>query len=427
MYEVGTRVSVKSFEDHKRQDTDEAEERNRFFAKSQLDESLSLESPATSSTPLHRALLRQTDVPLAKCVELDPGGINSLDEFGFSPLHVAAAHGNISALHILLDSGADVRQPSRHLNFTALHFCMRHADISQAVEVAACLLRHGADVNARNIHGETALHVAVRDNRLARLLLDAGADPSIRSAASGMTAVELIGHYLPSGDLSTFRELLAIFSPLPTPSPYGLERFDLIRSAAWLGNAPLVVALIEAGLDPANAGPSGINLVNIISWMWSGSEARYLRESVSLCGTNPDVAWKSGDTPLNLIFRRQMVRQEGEDYVPETTQVDEWELVALIVKTREENWRKGLYMESRYKEISGTVHADLRRWLKTEHERLGLGEGLENILGPDFEEFDATDSDEKGEKEDAEVKCTVLEKEDEVFYDAEEKYSDSAV
>ncbi|XP_072932133.1 protein fem-1 homolog A-like [Epargyreus clarus] len=147
--------------------------------------------------------------------ELEQRGVYEVAEdrsrHAVTPLWVAAVAGRARALRVLLEAGAQVDAPS-DTGSTPL----RSACFVSHVEVAELLLRGGADVNRANHNGgtclinavqsprlcalllragaavdardaqlKTALHYAVQEHRLetARLLLQHGADPLLRSAA----------------------------------------------------------------------------------------------------------------------------------------------------------------------------------------------------------------------------------------------------
>lgn len=105
---------------------------------------------------------------------------------GFTPLHLAAFFGHVDAMRSLLDAGADANataeNPSR---VRPLH------SAAAARSVAACsmLLEHRAEVDAQQAGGWTALMAACRHQlpELARLLVDAGADPDL-TAEDGSSA-----------------------------------------------------------------------------------------------------------------------------------------------------------------------------------------------------------------------------------------------
>lgn len=77
-----------------------------------------------------------------------------------------------------IQSGSDVNAKNK-FGETPLH----QAAMRSAQDVCAFLLKHGARINQTNLFGESALHKAVmlKDIGLVKLLLDAGADPSIES------------------------------------------------------------------------------------------------------------------------------------------------------------------------------------------------------------------------------------------------------
>lgn len=119
-----------------------------------------------------------------------PDTLRDYSPDGWTPLHLAAAFGGPDAVRTLLELGADPNQRSRNaLNNTPLHAC---AAISHSVEMARMLLDRGADVNAVQHGGFTALHSAAFNGStdLVRLLLARGADRNLRTD-DGQTAVDL--------------------------------------------------------------------------------------------------------------------------------------------------------------------------------------------------------------------------------------------
>ncbi|MCE5316168.1 MAG: ankyrin repeat domain-containing protein [Parachlamydia sp.] len=82
------------------------------------------------------------------------GDINSTDLMGSTPLHMAARRGNLDAIRILIEAGADVHKPNQY-GQTALFY----AGESQTSEV---LIQNGSDVNTVDRDNGTPLHIAAR-------------------------------------------------------------------------------------------------------------------------------------------------------------------------------------------------------------------------------------------------------------------------
>jgi ankyrin repeat protein len=94
-------------------------------------------------------------------------------------LHFAAQHGDLSQIERIIVDGSDVNAFDS-LGMTPLHWAAK----GEHLNVVAFLIKYGADVNAHHEPsiGDTPLG-AVAGNcsfEMARLLVDAGADPSIR-------------------------------------------------------------------------------------------------------------------------------------------------------------------------------------------------------------------------------------------------------
>lgn len=104
-------------------------------------------------------------------------GDKSVNQWGETPLMLAAKSDFAEAVKILLDHGADPTR-TNHFDETALHFACHH----YTVATVAALLEAGADVNAQDRTHQTPLHIAAHKNRrdVVKTLLDADADPLLR-------------------------------------------------------------------------------------------------------------------------------------------------------------------------------------------------------------------------------------------------------
>jgi ankyrin repeat protein len=140
-----------------------------------------------------------------------------------APLHFAAARGDLETIRLLVEAGADVDGKGDDHGVGVLGWATCFGDVRQ--EVAAYLLDHGAKLDlwtaialdraddlramvaadrsllgarmTRNQHRCTPLHHAVRKNRprIVQLLLELGADPNARDAtgATALTTASEVG------------------------------------------------------------------------------------------------------------------------------------------------------------------------------------------------------------------------------------------
>jgi ankyrin repeat domain-containing protein 50 len=100
------------------------------------------------------------------------------DERGVTPLHLAALHSHTRIAEFLVDKGAEVEVSTMYDLRTPLHW----AAWNESKPLLELFLKHGANINAQNSEGETALHYAARDNQIIlQDLLDNGADPEIET------------------------------------------------------------------------------------------------------------------------------------------------------------------------------------------------------------------------------------------------------
>lgn len=116
---------------------------------------------------------RQGDLEAVKAFEAKNQSIVSLDAFGSTPLHHAAAGGHENVVEYLLDRGADPNLVNSD-GFAALHSCALTGDSATAV----LLLARGSLVYMRDNLQQTPLNCAALKNNLpvAKALLAGGAD-----------------------------------------------------------------------------------------------------------------------------------------------------------------------------------------------------------------------------------------------------------
>ncbi|KAI5787784.1 ankyrin repeat-containing domain protein [Pyronema domesticum] len=101
--------------------------------------------------------------------------MNLRDSMGYQPLHLAACKGNLVAIKLLLENGAEVNSGRNGDRHRALHIAASHGD----VEIARLVLEKGADVNVKvGGYGYTPLLLAVGDGSIGvlKVLLEHGVD-----------------------------------------------------------------------------------------------------------------------------------------------------------------------------------------------------------------------------------------------------------
>jgi ankyrin repeat protein len=172
--------------------------------------------------------------------------MNDLDESGHSAVSYAAINNTDDRVwDVLSKYGADLEKGYTEYGLLPLHLAARE----NTAEVVVAILRQGADVNARDKQGSTALTWALvgnRDGFMVPFLLQNGADATLRNTPGAtMTHAAAIG----GQDASTFKLLLdagapvdEVLPPQPSVSP--------ARLYAQRGIDPEVWALLrERGAD----------------------------------------------------------------------------------------------------------------------------------------------------------------------------------
>ena len=94
-------------------------------------------------------------------------GPHSRSRVGDTPLHIAAIQGNVRAIALLLNAGANI-QATGETGYTPLHYAVSQ----QRPEAVRFLLERGADLSQRSETGETPAELAehFHNHEILRLL-----------------------------------------------------------------------------------------------------------------------------------------------------------------------------------------------------------------------------------------------------------------
>ncbi len=176
------------------------------------------------------------------------GGLGKFTTKGATPFLMAAATADVPYLKLLLELGANPAIANAEGCTPLIAACGIHVGSDQATELAGeepevletaeLLLKRGADVNAVDAQGETAMHGAALKNlpRVVQFLADHGARPDVWNRKNKFSSTPLMiaqgyrpGNFKPSFETTDAiqRVMLAAGVPLPTNArPVTLKNSD---------------------------------------------------------------------------------------------------------------------------------------------------------------------------------------------------------
>ncbi len=154
-------------------------------------------------TPLIHAAERN-HVPSIKALVAAGADIEAAVDGGFGPLSLAIESNKFLAAKALIELGASVNAAAGTDHVTPLMVSASQLAVGEAAkeierrqglrstDIATALIERGANVNAVNVHGVSALMIAAARGNIPMigLLLEAGADPKLKSKA-GKTAIDI--------------------------------------------------------------------------------------------------------------------------------------------------------------------------------------------------------------------------------------------
>jgi ankyrin repeat protein/mono/diheme cytochrome c family protein len=255
----------------------------------------------------------------------NPKSVNAKGQGGWTPIMLAALYGEVEDVKVLLAEGANPNAQNDG-GGTALMYAI------EDVEKTRLLLDRGAEANARSGEGRTALLIAVgraRSNAVVKLLLERGASASVRlpdgrgalqlavAARDASLLQLLLDHGAGRTPLPLANSLLAgcttcfdMLLPLAEPSDLN----GALTAAVRLGDLHVAKILLERDAKPAPnilqtvaLSPKTIPVDAIETLIGRGAK---IDARVS-GGTILDFAKRQGNTTLVDALRRSGVKDEG--------------------------------------------------------------------------------------------------------------------
>lgn len=270
------------------------------------------EEHALSLTPIHRSLLGSSTCSVRSAAIAHPEHLNTCDDLGWTPLHLAVVIGDNEAVETLLDSGCEMEKRAL-------------------------------------FGGQTALFLAAYKNHLpiARALIERGANAAI--ICSGLTPVQLV-RYL-------------------SPEKHGA---DIDRRDKW-GRSVLSIALVNrqdnyfiaealatAGAKFGTVDSEGRSLLSWIAEMNCPRWIYYLDATYWL-GTDPDSKSNAGYTALDVLESQCAYNLTFPDPRKVRGVIG---LAELIVEIREMNWNDGLFLDVKHRLSEDGSHRKLKGWIR---------------------------------------------------------------
>ena len=239
------------------------------------------EASADGTTALHWAVYRD-DLPIVERLIRRGAAVDAANRYGVRPLTIAVAAGQAPVVEVLLAAGADPAAPAGG------EPPILAAARTGSLDTVRSLVRHGADINAREaLRGQTALMWAAAEDHaaVARTLLELGADVHARSTGAGTVRSGAL-----DADQRAPERVTVGFTPL--------------LFAARQGALNTARVLVAAGADVDEQGPRGSNALLIATRNRHYELAAFLVAR----GADPNAADAGGATALHAAVRAETLR-----------------------------------------------------------------------------------------------------------------------
>eukprot|EP00658_Telonema_sp_P-2_P076146 TRINITY_DN661_c0_g1_i1.p1 TRINITY_DN661_c0_g1~~TRINITY_DN661_c0_g1_i1.p1 ORF type:complete len:227 (-),score=56.51 TRINITY_DN661_c0_g1_i1:294-974(-) len=218
----------------------------------------------------------------------------------------------------MLENGVDVNSVDRYGN-TAVHYNYEHA------EMLAWLIAHGANLDAQNKEGWTALHLACDDyadkTNAALNLIENGADPNVQGCRGRTPLILACSKHNPSTNTNRLRIVQMLLANQADPNLEWEEGTALHAAIlrAWAEEDPSAPAVLEALVEGgANVNARAANdgntpLQRLVFFDGHGYDAekgvevlkfmaRYKADTISPCGNGVPPRRAAKSIPFRNYF-----------------------------------------------------------------------------------------------------------------------------
>ncbi|XP_037913121.1 ankycorbin isoform X2 [Hermetia illucens] len=218
---------------------------------------------------LHYCSGQRDLVAAASIAVAAPELLESADEDGFTPLHLAVIQGNIAMVNLLLANKADVNALDNEG-----HSVVHWATVCGEVEALRAVLAAGATVTTPDINGGSPLHYAAQ-------MCGANYEGNLGKASSKL-ALEILD--------------ILISHPNSSVDVADKDGRQPLLWAASAGSAKAIISLINAGARVECADKDGLTALHCAA---SRGHTECIDTLISLCGAPTDLIDSNGCTALH--------------------------------------------------------------------------------------------------------------------------------
>ncbi|KXH40335.1 hypothetical protein CNYM01_09109 [Colletotrichum nymphaeae SA-01] len=299
-------------------------------------EQLTFSQEVETSSLIHDAMLGTVPTSLSDAITLARSDIDSLDSYGWCPLHWAIYLADYASFDMLLYRGASLETTTRS-GWTPLHYAARY-ESPGSVRMTKALLDAGANIDAkvdnyRGSKGETAIMFAFDNPDVVDLLLQRGSALVAETDTNWVCPLSYRARR--TSNVSRWDPRRAYWDrslellcnagmDLNVPSKQrGFEGRTPIHDTILWRNAALLELLIQHGARLDAVDKKGSGMLHFAAQS-ANQELIDILSDARIRGLNPDQANAAGDTPMKIMTARLYSKADSRQPGETVPTFDEW-------------------------------------------------------------------------------------------------------